>query len=427
MLPKVLVIANNCFSKTDSNGRTLGGFFNGYPIDKLAQFYINKGINDFSVCRNYFTISDSEALKSLYKKGNYGKIVNCDNETSLEVDSTISKKKNKKNPLTMLVRNFAWNRRKWWGNEFTNWIESFSPDVILLQVGDSAFMLKLAIDIAKKYKIPLVFYSSENYYFKNKNYMKNSGILGLLYPLFIANYRSAFKKMVEYSSLAIFNTEELKKLHDNEFNISSIYIYTATDIIKQCSNNMKSNITVSYLGNMGVGRHNSLIEVAQALQSINENYRLNVYGKFPNDTIEKEIRLCKSINYMGFVPYNEVINVMLNSRLLIHVENFDSHYVEDLKYAFSTKIADSLACGTPFLIYAPASLVETKFNIENKSAFCVVDKNNLKEELSKALFDETLRKKQVENALDIASKYFNVDENIHTFVNALENIYKEQN
>lgn len=424
MLPKVLVISNNCFSKTDSNGRTLGGFFNGYPIDKLAQFYINKGINDFSVCNNYFTVSDSEALKSLYKKGRYGKIVNCDDNTNKQVNTVVTNKKSKKNPLTMLLRNFAWNMRKWWGEEFTNWVESFLPNLVLLQSGDSAFMVKLATDIAKKYNLPLVIYNSENYYFKNKNFMKNSGIWSLFYPLFISNYRSQFKKMINYASLSIYNTEDLKCLYDNKFNTSSLSIYTSTDVVKKDNLSVNNTPIVSYLGNLGVGRHKSLIELANALQSINENYKLNVYGKFPSEDIKNEMLACKGINYAGFVSYDKVVDVMAKSDLLVHVENFDSYYVEDLKYAFSTKIADSLACGTPFLIYAPNSLTETKFNLDNESAFCVTDKNLLKVEIEKALFNEDLRQKQVENAIKTTNKYFIKENNVKTFINALKSVYE---
>ena len=65
--PKVLVISNNCFSKTDSNGRTLAGFFYDYPKDKLAQFYIQNATPDFEVCNNYFRVTDSEALSSFLK------------------------------------------------------------------------------------------------------------------------------------------------------------------------------------------------------------------------------------------------------------------------------------------------------------------------------------------------------------------------
>lgn len=63
--PRVLVISNNGFSKTKSNGRTLGSLFQGWPKEILAQFYISSDNLDFGVCNNYFNFTDKEALLSL--------------------------------------------------------------------------------------------------------------------------------------------------------------------------------------------------------------------------------------------------------------------------------------------------------------------------------------------------------------------------
>ena len=50
--PKVLVISNECFSNESSNGRTLKNLFYGWPINKLAQFYIISKKPDFQTCNN---------------------------------------------------------------------------------------------------------------------------------------------------------------------------------------------------------------------------------------------------------------------------------------------------------------------------------------------------------------------------------------
>ena len=81
--PRILVISNNCFSKTNSNGRTLGNFFTGWPKDRLAQFYIQNEIPDFDVCEQFFRVTDSEAMKALLKKCNGGEIAY--NEETKEV------------------------------------------------------------------------------------------------------------------------------------------------------------------------------------------------------------------------------------------------------------------------------------------------------------------------------------------------------
>ena len=62
--PKVLVVANNSFSETSNMGRTLGSFFKGWPLDRIAQFCISTTEPDYSVCQNYYMITDREMLRA---------------------------------------------------------------------------------------------------------------------------------------------------------------------------------------------------------------------------------------------------------------------------------------------------------------------------------------------------------------------------
>ncbi|MEG2402761.1 MAG: hypothetical protein RSB34_07500, partial [Muribaculaceae bacterium] len=62
--PRTLVISNNSFSLTNSNGRTLGNFFIGWPKESLAQFCISSDGPNYDICNNYYCITDKEALKA---------------------------------------------------------------------------------------------------------------------------------------------------------------------------------------------------------------------------------------------------------------------------------------------------------------------------------------------------------------------------
>ena len=100
------------------------------------------------------------------------------------------------------------------------------------------------------------------------------------------------------------------------------------------------------------------------------------------------------------------MNVMHSSTLLVHVEYSDAFYNRDLKHAFSTKIADSVCCGTPFLIYAPEMLVETKFLKKYECAFVVSQVNDLKSRLQTALFNAKERENVLQNAQVVKENIF---------------------
>jgi len=409
-VPKILIFSNNCFSKTNSNGRTLAKLLEGYPKERIAQFYIQHDEPDFERCDNYFKVTDSDALSAFIRKKQVGKRV-------VEVESNKEQPKNerktkKRTPLKMLLRELVWKSGKWKGGEYNSWVESFSPDVVLIQAGDNAFLLKIATDLAKEKNIPLIVYNTEGYYFKKKNYMKGSGLPAIFYPLFRSQFKKQFKKTMRLASCIVYNCDLLKEDYDRHFNCPSYVIYNSSDIIAGNKHEIEGDKPIiSYLGNLGVGRHESLIEIAQALKGINPNYKLDIYGKIPCDKILEAFNSCTAIDYKGFLSYKDVVMVMNKSDILIHAENFSKFYREDLKYAFSTKIADCLKAGTCFFNYAPEELASTQYLIKNNAACVVTDKSKLEETLRRLIDDNEFRDSFIANALQLAEKNHNSEKN----------------
>lgn len=403
-LPKILILSNECFSEMSSNGRTLGNFFIGWDKENIAQFFIQNGTPDFKYCNNFFKVTDKEALKSLVLKKLGGKVELKIEENKKINNQLVTSKKIKKNPLTMIVRNLVWRIGLWKRNGFYNWIKEFNPDIVLLQAGDSPFMYDLAYDISKKFNIKLVIYNSEGYYFKDFDYFKSKGLPHLFYPIFIKILKTSLEKAYKQSSYVFYLCDELKKEYNKIFNEKSTVFYTSSEMLPILKEEKNEEFIISYCGNLGINRHRSLIEIADTVQKIDSNIFINVYGKAPTEQVKKELEECKGIKYHGMVSYEKVQEIMYKSDLLLHVESFDEFYKEDLKFAFSTKIADSLSCGKSFLLYAPENLACTKYIIENKVAHVVTEKDKLYNTLFKIIEDEKFRKKYISNALIISEK-----------------------
>lgn len=417
---RILILSNECLSTRTSNGRTLSNFFIGYPKECLAQFSLQHVAPDFERCERYFCVSDNEALQAFIKGKRVGEqLVRKAEEDAI---SSVTAKGPGRTALTMLLRNLVWNSGRWKKGGFAEFVKEFSPEVILLQAGDCAFMFRIAQKLAKQYQIPLVIYNSEGYFFKKHDYFLGKGVAHWCYPIFRRHFCKAFRRIMKRADYVIYNCPALQQDYAKYFDTPSEVLYTATQLQPPAQKKTNDPLRISYLGTLEVGRPQSLIKLANILGEFGA--ALDVYGRFPNEQTEKELRACPHIRIGGFVSYEEVVNVMQSSDILVHAEGFDDFYREDSKYAFSTKIADTLACGTCFLVYAAKEFACSRYLTENRAAWVVCDENELRQTVKRLMEEPECRNDYFENAQKLVAKNHQVERNAARFTEILNNVQR---
>ncbi|WP_426710494.1 glycosyltransferase family protein [Cetobacterium sp. SF1] len=414
-MKKVLIISNNCFSNSGSNGRTLENLFYDWDKEKIAQFYINSEIPNSEVCNNYYQITDKDVLKKIFSK-KLGRVLTNEN---LKEKLITKKKQNKKSALKMLIRNFLWNVKKVEKNSLNDWLEKFNPEIIFLMAGDSPFIYNIARKIAQQKKIPLIIYNTEDYIFKKNDYFikKNK----LFYFIFKKILKNSFEKTIKYSNCSIYLNEKLQKTYHTYYNHKSYVVMNSGRNIKNYSTKVNKKLRISYFGNLGLGRIESLIQVGEIVKEIDKNLEITIYGKITEE--QKEILLNNDnvLTYKGEISYAEVIKNMAETDILLHIENFSDYYREELKHAFSTKIPDCLYSHRCFLLYAPREIAVTEYLLNNKAAWVADDKNKLREILQKIIKNKDMRKKYVEAGLSLAIKNHNLQNNLKKVMSLIEN------
>ncbi len=399
---KVLVVSNACLSLTGSNGRTLRNLLFGWPKEKLAQFYTQNQDPDPTICDIYYRVTDQEALNAfLHKRSGSTSI----QEKGQAVQSV------GKNAFTKYLREIVWSSGRWGKKKLIEEVKRFAPDLLLFQAGDNAFLCDLTYELSQKMGVPVVIYNSENYYFKNYDYFRARGIKHLFYKPFHRRFRKALAGLIRHSSFCIYSCDGLKEIYDTEFRVPSCTIYTSTDLIPVENKGNDKTFIVSYLGNLGVGRHKPLIEIAEVLHSISPDLYLDVYGKIPNQIVQDSFDKCEAIRYQGFVSYDQVKDVMTHNDLLVHAESFDEYYKKDLQFAFSTKIADCLASGVPFLLYAPDNLDCVKYLQKHNAAFVVTEKARLRSVFELLISSRECRSQYLDCAKSLCFDNHNIKKN----------------
>lgn len=423
---KILVISNNCFAKNNSNGRILGCLFKNIPVDDVAQFYIVNGTNDFEVCQNYYHVSDSMAIRSWYSCKGIGRIITDPTEVGTNVQVMSSHRaKYGRTPLTMILRNIIWSRNGWWNKKLKSWLSNFNPDVLVLQAGDAPFMYAASRKMAKFLNKPLVLFNTEYYYFVDYNYI-NSENNSFLYKLFRTILRKNIRNTIACSEISVYNSDWLKEQYDNEFHAPSTVIYQSSDSVPTKRNNHNNPPKIIYAGGLGYKRYEALSEIAEALYTINNTYKLTVYGMAQTEKAKEILYNTNGLDYKGVVPYSEVLEEIESSDLLVLTENTSSVISRLTAYGFSTKITDYLCSGIPILGYGPNNNVGLSYLKKQNAAMVVNSLSDLKEGLLKVLEDLDFRKQIVDNAIRLAEKNHNASNNSNRFIEILNKAIRHE-
>ena len=366
---RVLVVSHNCFSKTGSNGRTLMNYLVGWDKEKIAQLYIHSEQPDFSVCERFFCVTDSAVMRSILKRRPAGRIVKdipAEIIEELKGNSAAEPKKVRKNSLMALIREAAWMSPLWNAKRLNSWIDEFNPQVILFQAGDGAFLFRLVRRLAEKRNIPVIIYNTEGYYFKKKSYFPEKSLTKLFYPVLHRLFCREYKKLIKVTKHSIYNCDLLCEDYNRAFNKNDFVIMNTSEFTDEEVFEEKENRFI-YAGNLGLLRHKGLIEFAEALKKVDSRAVLEVYGKAPTDKVINDLEECEAIEYRGLIPYEELKEKLKRCRFLVHTESFNEFFKEDLKYAFSTKVADSLASGGCLLVYAPENMAVSQYIKETRA------------------------------------------------------------
>lgn len=388
---KILVLSNNPLSLSNSNGRTLLNMLECFNNSEILNIYING--NDPALEKaTFYKINETRILKN---KKPYGKYFKENNNNS---KSLITKKK--KTPFKCLIRSYIWTKKSVY-DEILNVAKSFGPGRIVLQCGDSDFIIKIACFLCEKLALKLIAYNSEDYIFKTWNYIEKKKNKSLFFKIFFKRLKRSYKLLYNTADSFVYLTSTLLNEYLESFPNHRGYVVYNSSNIKTIYNYCKTGPIV-YSGNLGVGRADTLVQLSEYIYNI-FNKKITICSLTKDIDVLGKISNCQFIDFIGELEYKDNIDLLEKSSLIIHVESMDDYYVKDTKNAFSTKIADSLFIGVPFFVLAPSPSSISNYIKDNDCAFIAnnfIDAENL---LRKIYNDENFRMSKLSNALKTAT------------------------
>lgn len=427
MSRKLLLFSHSCFSDENANGITMKNLLAAWPPEEKAEFYCDARYPDFSAAHAYFRVTDMQAIRSFFGK----KSRHCFRgpESPGEAGQKPASpgkagipgwlKKHKYNFLLRWLREYAWILGPWGKQEFRQWLTEVAPDVLVYMVGESIFLDRLVLRVCQETGKMLVLYNSEAY--RLIDLSQRRGLERAYYRCLQNQYR----RLAERASLVVYNSDLLKADYEERYpaTAAGMTVYNSARCLEDAYVPHEKAV-ITCFGNLGVGRSDVLVRVAEILGRIDPDQKIFVYGNATKEQLDR-FRGCPNLSFEGFVSAPELRKVIAGSDILLHVESFDTETQAKLKYAFSTKIAQCLCSGRCFVSFAPEGLASSRYLRQAEGVVVASDEQALETALRELTGSPARRKARAELAYQTGLKNHQVQTNARRLREKIEAMLNE--
>ena len=315
----------------------------------------------------------------------------------------------KHTPLTHLLRGILWRKRFWCTEKLNNWLDNFKPECVFLAFSDDYFIPQIAMYVAKRYNVPIVSCIGDDYYFNVEK------TLNPIYHLYKSTYKKLIDKVLAWPGSASYISDKIRDKYNSEFGLDGETVYlTSTVQRKPFSIINKDCPVITYFGNIGMGRNNSLNDIGYALGKINPEYMLEVYSNEKDEQVYSVFKDNRNVKYMGSVPYTQVQKRMAESDITVIVEGFEEKDINLSRYSLSTKAADALASGASILTYGSLESGIIEYMLSTDAAMVCTDKTKLADSIAHLISDQELQRKYYEQAIVMTREHHNLQASCKT-------------
>lgn len=404
---KVLIISHLPLATQNNMGKTFLSLFSGLDRQELCQFYIYPAIPDLDRCA-FYRVTDKQILKSLPLRTKVGGPVEPAQITADQglyenpEDESFYRDRKNKSPLRRLLRDGIWRWGNWYNENLRRWLQEQKPDCIFLAPGPAKFIYNIALKISRDYKIPIVTYVCDEYYFVESP-------KGALSKLQLRLLQKKIRQTIHASAELVVICDELKTEYARFGTPITTVMTGASFPVAQKPMPEVQPDAICYFGNIRCNRYISLAQVGRALDALNAklgtDYKLKIYTSEKNPEILSAFDGISSVELPGFVTGEAYTREFDKAQRLLHVEAFDAASIAYVRNSVSTKIADSLASGKPLLAYGPKEVASMGHLLRNDCAITATDESGLEAMLLTAFTHGAACTAAAEKGLEIARCY----------------------
>ena len=373
----ILFFSQAAWDNKNSVGNTFSNLFEGdiWSNDMFFHMFARKKVPDNRIKAYYYHISAADIVRGLLKNQNKAQesfeegghkqasVENADQKEQRHIDNL-----HKGNhEFLYYLHEAVWRSRLWRDKQFDRFIKKASPD-ILFAFATSPYILWPLIQYLKKHttcKVVLlvaddVCGSYDRCAFYRRGYLRRE----------LENCILAADKLYGIS-------DEMSELYANRFGRPVATLYKGCDLTMEPKQYLNQPLRFVYAGNLLWGRADTLAQVAEVLEKINQDGQKAVLEVYTGTTVTEELRQRlekdSTSRIMGSRPYEEIKRILHEADVVLHVESFEKSQQETVRYSFSTKIIDCLQSGAQVLGIGPAGIASIEY-LKKVDGAAVIDR-----------------------------------------------------
>ncbi|MCH7398627.1 glycosyltransferase [Belliella sp. DSM 107340] len=405
MFPKVLIL-NQPFDNKTGGGITLSNLFDRWPKDNLKVACPSQLIlpyTNFEMCKEYYQLGHLEQkwifpfnyLRAKSKSGSKFKTkIDFEQIPDSKTFSTFSLKKTLIEKLFLPfihysgVINFIYKIDV--SKNFFKWVNNFNPDLIYAQ----AQSLQEVVFCRKLHEatgIPMVFHMMDDW-------VTLSSQSKISQALWKRKVKFEFEKLLQQCDSLLTISEYMAKEYHKRYGIKSQAFHNPVDI-KFWGNEEMLKIYVDdspiilYAGRVGLGIDDSLISLANAVESLNSDFDSKIKFHIQSERPPSWITKFDCVIHKSFGPYKDLPKIFSQADLLYLPYDFSDDSIQFIKYSMPTKASEYMISGTPIFILAPKDTAIVEYaQRENWAVTLTSNKiEDIKLKLKEILYNNTLR------------------------------------
>ena len=385
---RILVIHNVEWNNTTASGNTLSNWFEEWDECIFYNIYNRPFSPSNKVCHHYFRITPFDLLK--IDTSSIGEEFIAEFSEKKNSDSEIEKRDNFRRKLFKKTRKLnmrylfnitdkLYAKVKWKNKRYNKFIEDANPELIFtFGVGDTFVYENIRYIKSKMPNVKFAMAIVDDVY---GNYSKSKSSRS-------RRCLSQFTWMMENADLIYAITPMLIQHYEQLFN-KKIKLLQKGCLIQPPRTTVNSPLKIVYAGNLAYGRDDTICAIAKVIDKLNQSklqLTLDIYTgtSLPEDK-ENNISCKKGVTIHNRLSYEEIMNIMHLSDIVLHVESFSLKEMEKIRFSFSTKITDCLQSGSTMMVIGPKGIASVEETRIMPGAIVIDNLNEIEERLNNLL------------------------------------------